>query len=203
MRGDKTELSLVVNLRLVAMLLVAANILFAAAAATAAPAIKAAFITDRGAAAAPSGAAGICQTYNWACARIDQSVAPDKRFDLVRSVNARVNHSVPAINDDRQYGVEEYWALPTQSGGDCEDFALLKKRELIAAGVSPQRLFIATTLDSQRNPHAVLVFRSDDGDFVLDNLTDSIRRWYETSYMFLLMQDPARPAGWVKIYASG
>lgn len=203
MRGDKTGLSLVPKLRLVAIALAAATTLVATSAATAAPAIKAAFITDRGATAAPSGAASICQTYSWACASINQSVSADRRFDLVRSVNARVNHSVRAINDDRQYGVEEHWALPTSTGGDCEDFALLKKRELIAAGINPQRLFIATTLDARRNPHAVLVFRSDDGDFVLDNLTDSVRRWHETRYLFLVMQDPERPAGWVKIYASG
>ena len=108
-----------------------------------------------------------------------------------------------AIEDDRQYGVAEHWALPTRTGGDCEDFALLKKRELVSVGIDPSRLLLATVLDRQRNPHAVLVFRSDAGDLVLDNLTNQIRPWRATRYMFLQMQDPDRPTRWVNVFASG
>ena len=45
--------------------------------------------------------------------------------------------------------------------------------------------------------------RSDRGDLVLDNLTDKIRAWRETRYVFLQMQDPDRPTGWVNVFTSG
>ena len=163
-----------------------------------------AFIQHKGGAPAPEGAQAICTTYAWACAQAGaQSVAAENELNQVAAVNTRVNHAVRAIEDDRQYGVSEHWALPTAAGGDCEDFALLKKRELISAGVDPRRLLIATVLDRQRNPHAVLIFRSQSGDLVLDNLTDRIRSWGDTRYMFLRMQDPDRPTRWVNIFASG
>lgn len=161
------------------------------------------FIPKKGAAPAPDGAQAICRTYSWACATAGTNVAAGIEFQRVSAVNTSVNRSVRAIEDDRQYGVAEHWALPTQTGGDCEDFALLKKRELVKLGVDPRRLLIATVLDRQRNPHAVLVFRSAKGDLVLDNLTDQIRDWRETRYIFLQMQDPDRPSRWVNVFASG
>lgn len=162
------------------------------------------FIQHKGGAPAPDGAQAICSTYAWACASANASgAAPGNELQFVAAVNAKINRSVRAVEDDRQYGVSEHWALPTQVGGDCEDFALLKKRELVSLGVDPKRLLIATVLDRQRNPHAVLVFRSAKGDLVLDNLTDQIRSWRETRYMFLQMQDPDRPSRWVNVFASG
>jgi len=162
------------------------------------------FIKPRGGAPAPSGAQTICRDYAWACAQSAALAKPSEdSLRRISAVNAQVNRSVRAVDDDRQYGVAEHWALPTSIGGDCEDFALLKKRELVSLGIDPRRLLIATVLDRQRNPHAVLVFRSDEGDLVLDNLTDKIRNWRETHYVFLQMQDPNRPTGWVNVYASG
>lgn len=162
------------------------------------------FIRHKGGAPAPDGAQAICRTYSWACATTGSRSTPsDEELRFVAAVNAQVNRSVHAVEDNRQYGVAEYWALPTRTGGDCEDFALLKKRELMSLGVDPQRLLIATALDRRRNPHAVLVFRSAKGDLVLDNLTDRIRPWKDTGYVFLRMQDPDRPTRWVNVFASG
>lgn len=162
------------------------------------------FIKPKGTAPAPEGAQAICQTYAWACAAsAAKGLGDGDELEWVAAVNSQINHSVRAIEDDRQYGVADVWTLPTQTGGDCEDFALLKKRELISHGLDPRRLLIATVLDRQRNPHAVLVFRSAQGDLVLDNLTDQIRPWHATKYMFLQMQDPDRPSRWVNVLASG
>ncbi|MCV2878813.1 transglutaminase-like cysteine peptidase [Sedimentimonas flavescens] len=159
-----------------------------------------AFLQSRGAAPAPSGARALCQQYDWACAT---SQAPVQRvadeFRLIKAVNSQVNRAVRSIDDKRQYGVAENWALPTKRGGDCEDFALLKKYELIRRGIDPQRLLIATALDRKRNPHAVLIYRSDQGDYVLDNLTSQVKTWKSTRYFFLRMQDPAKPSRWMNV----
>ena len=79
---------------------------------------------------------------------------------VAKAVNTSVNRSTRAVSDLRQYGDEEVWALPTSLGGDCEDIALLKKRELIKRGIAPERLLIATVLDRNRGSHAVLVLRT-------------------------------------------
>lgn len=149
----------------------------------------------------PSGAANLCAQYNWACAgKRSVSMSSQQELKVVEQVNRRVNRSTREVTDQSQYKTTERWALPTARGGDCEDFALLKKRDLIHAGVDPSKLLIATVLDTRRVPHAVLVYRSSNGDLVLDNLTNRIKPWTATRYLFLRMQDPNRPGRWVGVY---
>ncbi|MEX0349525.1 MAG: transglutaminase-like cysteine peptidase [Paracoccaceae bacterium] len=149
---------------------------------------------------APGGAQNLCRDYSWACSAAQKRSLPaDYERAMVWRVNQSVNAATRDVTDLRQYKIEEKWALPTRLGGDCEDFALLKKRELVRAGVDPRKLLIATVLDRRRNPHAVLVYRSPQGDLVLDNLTNRIKTWTETGYVFLRMQDPRQPRKWVGI----
>lgn len=162
------------------------------------------FLTPRGLGTAPPGAQRLCSTYSWACARGSSSGAVTQgQMQVVRAVNSQINRSTRAIEDRQQYGEAERWAIPTSRGGDCEDYALAKKRALISKGIDPQRLLIATVLDRSRRPHAVLVVRTDQGDMVLDNVTNSIRNWRDTRYVFLRMQDPNRPSRWVNVIAGG
>lgn len=154
--------------------------------------------------AAPSGAGNICNKYQWACAPSNQAgKLTHMDMEHVREVNSAVNTQVRQIDDRTQYRQMEFWALPTSRGGDCEDFALLKKRELIRRGIDPSRLLLATVLDRSRKAHAVLVLRSDTGDLVLDNLTNQIRGWRATGYIFLRMQNPAAPDSWIGAFLGG
>ncbi|WP_209833089.1 transglutaminase-like cysteine peptidase [Ruegeria sp. HKCCE3926] len=159
------------------------------------------FIPSVAASPPPSGAANLCAEYKWACAKKRSvSLSSQQELKVVEQVNRRVNRSTREVTDQSQYKMTERWALPTARGGDCEDFALLKKRDLIHAGVDPSKLLIATVLDTRRVPHAVLVYRSSKGDLVLDNLTNRIKPWTATRYLFLRMQDPNRPGRWVGVY---
>lgn len=149
----------------------------------------------------PSGAQQLCRQYNWACStKASVSLSSKKEMQIIQRVNRQVNASTREVTDQSQYRTAERWALPTSRGGDCEDFALLKKRDLIRAGVDPNKLLIATVLDAKRNSHAVLVYRSAAGDLVLDNLTNKIKPWSDTRYLFLRMQNPKKPSGWVGVY---
>ncbi len=160
-----------------------------------------AFLTVKRAASAPDGAASLCQTYPWACAReASARAAPEVDLDLVAKVNRAVNAAVPAITDQAQYGKAEHWSLPGAQGGDCEDYALFKKQSLIAAGIPAQHLLIAVVLDRQEDPHAVLILRSAQGDHVLDNMTNRILPWNRTGYTFISMQNPDDPARWVAVF---
>jgi predicted transglutaminase-like cysteine proteinase len=159
-------------------------------------------IAFQGAVSAPAGFDGVCLRYPFACAS-GGGPGGDAALALARQVNISVNRNTGDVTDAQQYGVEEFWALPTAQGGDCEDFALAKKRAMIARGMAPSRLLIATVLDRNGGPHAVLVFRSDRGDLVLDSLTDRIVGWRETGYTFLRIQSPADPARWQAVLSGG
>jgi predicted transglutaminase-like cysteine proteinase len=162
------------------------------------------FLAGQRQTAPPAGAQGLCRTYPWACASATgRGPLTRAQLETVVAVNRRVNRTVREISDRAQYGVEEHWALPTARGGDCEDFALLKKRDLIRAGLPPQRLLLATVLDRRLQSHAVLVLRTDRGDFVLDNLTTEIKPWLATGYTFLKVQNPQAKGSWVGALTGG
>lgn len=163
-----------------------------------------AFMMGRKPVAAPAGFGDSCARHSWLCAGSGRStLVPESTMGVVNRVNRGVNHGVHEISDRAQYGRDEVWALPTKRGGDCEDFALLKKKLLVEAGVPPESLLIATVLDRRRASHAVLIVRTTAGDFVLDNLTDRIKPWRATGYSFLKMQNPTRPYKWDAIFAGG
>jgi predicted transglutaminase-like cysteine proteinase len=164
----------------------------------------AAMVPIRGPASPPAGAGHLCTAYDWACASTGRQMAIDARaLEIVQAINSRANRSVRSISDMQQYRVAERWALPTARGGDCEDYAIYKKLELIKAGFPPEQLLIATVLDRQRQSHAVLVLRTGGADLVLDNLTNRIVPWNKTGYTFLRMQDPRQPSRWVSVLAGG
>lgn len=154
--------------------------------------------------AAPNAARDLCVRYAWACRGSKEGVANGtEAIALAQKVNRRINRRVQSVDDIAQYRVKDYWALPSGRGGDCEDFALLKKRELIKLGIPAGRLLIATVFSRKVGPHAVLVLRLDDGDHVLDNLDSRIKAWHQTDYTFLRVQNPARLTTWVGVASNG
>jgi predicted transglutaminase-like cysteine proteinase len=63
------------------------------------------------------------------------------------------------------------------AAGDCEDYALTKRRKLIALGWSARALRIAVARTASVEGHAVLVVATSQGDLVLDNCTMAVRGW--------------------------
>jgi predicted transglutaminase-like cysteine proteinase len=160
-----------------------------------------AFLPSKQAAQAPDGAVSLCRTYPWACAGMrEYGASTGALLDVAARINRHANAAIPAITDLAQYGRAEHWALPGNRGGDCEDYVLYKKKALIAAGVPAQNLLIAVVLDHREDTHAVLILRTSEGDYVLDNVTDRILPWGRTGYTFLSMQNPADPTGWVMVF---
>jgi len=49
-------------------------------------------------------------------------------------VNNWVNETIKPLTDLEHWGVVERWSYPDDGYGDCEDYALLKRRMLIEAG---------------------------------------------------------------------
>lgn len=160
-----------------------------------------AFLPIKREAAAPDGAVGLCRLYDWACAGGNGGAVGADVLSYAKAVNRAANAAIQPVSDIAQYGVPERWSLPSERGGDCEDYAIFKKRALVTAGVSADRLLLATVLDGRNKAHAVLILRAETGDFVLDNVTDRVLPWHRTGYVYLRMQNPAQPAGWVSVFA--
>jgi predicted transglutaminase-like cysteine proteinase len=113
-------------------------------------------------------------------------------------VNTTVNAAVRPVNDLDLYGKDEVWAYPN-GAGDCEDYVLEKRRELMNKGLSASDLLITVVRKPDGEGHAILTVRTSKGDFVLDNLTDAVRQWDATGYRFLKRQATNNTGHWVAI----
>lgn len=149
----------------------------------------------------PIGHYDFCQTHRNECGP-NRNVSPaemsDAKWGMVRSVNATVNNSITPMTDKEIYGKDEVWAYPT-TAGDCEDFALLKRRILIQRGISPANLLLTVVRKPDGEGHAVLTLRTSHGDFVLDNLASNVKPWFNTPYSFIKRQSSANAGRWVTI----
>jgi len=116
----------------------------------------------------------------------------------LQEVNTLVNRIVQPATDQEIYHRDEVWTLP-QTYGDCEDYVLLKRKWLIERGWPTSSLLVTVVFDEVGDGHAVLLARTSHGDFVLDNKTDRLRRWYETAYRFVKRQSTEDPNRWVSI----
>ena len=105
-------------------------------------------------------------------------------WNTIRAVNSRVNASIIPITDHEQWGVPDRWDLPTTGYGDCEDMQLLKRKLLAERGLPRRAMRMTVVIDDEGDGHAVLMLRTDRGDFILDNKTDAILPWDRTAYVF-------------------
>jgi predicted transglutaminase-like cysteine proteinase len=112
------------------------------------------------------------------------------------SVNAGINQHVVPVTDQDLYQVAEFWTYPN-GYGDCEDYALAKRRELINAGWPASTLLMAVVKQANGEGHAVLMVRTDRGDLVLDNQVGSVDLWSQTPYKFIKRQSQADAGQWV------
>ena len=124
-----------------------------------------------------------------------------RQWELVRRVNAYVNGDVRPASDEDVYGEAEHWDYPVRRG-DCEDYALLKQRYLEALGLPRSALLLTVVLDDRRDGHAVLTVATSEGDFILDNRREGVRRWSDSDYTFLKRQSQSDPRAWVALSPS-
>jgi predicted transglutaminase-like cysteine proteinase len=100
-------------------------------------------------------------------------------------INREVNAEIKPMTDKEQWGVVDSWDFPTTGYGDCEDYQLLKRKRLVAAGLPQRALRMTVVLDELNEGHAVLKIRTDRGDFVLDNKTNAVLPWDRTGYVYI------------------
>jgi predicted transglutaminase-like cysteine proteinase len=117
-----------------------------------------------------------------------------ERWNELRNVNAEVNRGiVPQANTEGLFG--EKWLISPRAG-DCNDYAVTKRHELLARGWPSRSLLLAEVVTSWGEHHLVLVVRTREGDYVLDNLIANIRPWSRTRYQWVKVQSPRAPRFW-------
>jgi predicted transglutaminase-like cysteine proteinase len=171
-----------------------------------APATERAFAQIYGKTLPPIGFVEFCARDKQHCvsdnSHLRRVVLTEAHWKQLLKINVQVNASIAPVSDLDLYAVPERWDYPVDAG-DCEDYVLLKKRELENLGFPSHALLITVVLDEAGEGHAVLTVSTNQGDFVLDNRRDAIIRWAETRYRFLKRQSQDDPRLWVALSEAG
>jgi predicted transglutaminase-like cysteine proteinase len=152
---------------------------------------------------APIGWAEFCVEYNPECKTKpsmprDVVLSAEAWKDLVR-INLWVNSHVKPMTDMDHWGVVERWNYPDDGYGDCEDYALQKRKMLMQAGWPREALLMTVVRDKNGDGHATLTVKTDKGEYILDNQTDDVRLWADTGYRFVKRQSQSDPNVWVSL----
>jgi predicted transglutaminase-like cysteine proteinase len=121
------------------------------------------------------------------------TLTPERYNDLV-SVNRDVNRSIVPQRETGGLAGETWRVAP--SAGNCHDYAVTKRHELLARGWPSKALVLAEVVTAWGEHHLVLVARTRDGDFVLDNLSPTVRPMALTRYQWVRAQSPKNPNFW-------
>lgn len=103
-----------------------------------------------------------------------------------KEVNSRITYR-PDIND--------YWTTkPENNQGDCEEYVLVKRKELIKRGIpeGALRLVFAYSLNVN-DSHLLLAVSTNKGDFILDNNSNDLLLPSQTNYLYIGIQNLSNP----------
>ncbi|MBX9911309.1 MAG: transglutaminase-like cysteine peptidase [Beijerinckiaceae bacterium] len=159
-------------------------------------------IAASGDARAPYAWSDLCRRSPAEC-RID--TGEDERVEMtpklwktIVAINSKTNREIEAITDQDHWGVVDRWDMPTDGKGDCEDYALLKRKRLAEAGIPRRALLMTVVIDEENAGHAVLMIRTDRGDYILDNKRNAILPWGQTGYVYVKRESQMR-TGWTSL----
>ena len=164
--------------------------------------IASAPVNASGDARAPYAWSDLCKRSPAEC-RVDVNEADrvemtPKLWKAMIALNTRINREIEAVTDEDHWGVVDRWDLPEDGKGDCEDFALLKRKRLAETGVPRRAMLMTVVIDEENAGHAVLMVRTDRGDFILDNKRNAVLPWSQTGYVYVKRESQAR-TGWTSL----
>jgi predicted transglutaminase-like cysteine proteinase len=108
-----------------------------------------------------------------------------KAWQTIVQVNRQVNGAIKAKTDKDHWGVEDIWDFAEDGSGDCEDYQLVKRKRLVEAGFPRRALRMTVVIDEEGAGHAVMMVRTDRGDFILDNKHNAVLPWHQTGYTYI------------------
>lgn len=124
--------------------------------------------------------------------------------EVVQNINSTVKQE---LDHNQPHGKAEKWDVAIDIG-DCEDFALRYQHELRLRGWASHNLLITvvriapTPAYPQGELHAVLVVRTKNGEYVLDNRKNKalpIEVVKRQGYTFIMRQSFINPNEWVAL----
>jgi predicted transglutaminase-like cysteine proteinase len=119
-------------------------------------------------------------------------------WQTITRVNRQVNAAIQPMTDREHWGVADHWDLAEDGYGDCEDYQLVKRQRLVAAGIPRRALRLTAVIDEDSAPHAVMMVRTDRGDFILDNKRNAVLPWRKTGYIYL-QREGGTGLNWVSL----
>ncbi|SRR5579883_1153228 len=151
----------------------------------------------------PYGWVDFCARYQGECSgerlpAVDINWTRRAKLDVER-VNLWVNAHVAPVSDQEHWDLVDRWDYPVDGRGDCEDYALLKRKMLVDMGYPRQALLMTVVKDANQDGHALLTVRTNAGEFALDNLSDEVKPWAEAGYRFVKRQSQEDPNVWVAL----
>src|SRR5690348_2200836 len=122
-----------------------------------------------------------------------------QRWNELNSVNREVNRNIIAEVTPGDALTEEWVIAPR--AGDCKDYAITKRHELLALGWPSRALLLAEVVVPWGEHHLILVVRLADTDLVLDNLNPNIRTVAMTfrEYHWVRIETPQNPKFWARV----
>jgi predicted transglutaminase-like cysteine proteinase len=123
----------------------------------------------------------------------------EARWAELAGVNRDVNQAIRPQHSEAGVMAEE-WLISPQAG-DCKDYAVTKRHELLTRGWPSRALLLTEVVTSWGEHHLVLVVRTNDADLVLDNLNANIRPVSKTRYQWVRAQLPGNPSFWSTVSA--
>jgi predicted transglutaminase-like cysteine proteinase len=120
-----------------------------------------------------------------------------KRWAELVAVNAQVNRSIRPEPNLRGVAYEQWLIAPKT--GECHDYAVTKRHELLARGWPSRALLLAEVVVPTGEHRLVVVVRTGEGDLVIDNLNANILPWYRTPYRWVRIQTPRNPTFWTTV----
>ncbi|WP_418885018.1 transglutaminase-like cysteine peptidase [Aurantimonas endophytica] len=121
------------------------------------------------------------------------------KADQLQAVNHLVNSRVRMRSDLATSGTDDVWRVPSDVG-DCEDFAIGKKDELMKRGWPSSAMLLTVAYPRfSKEGHTVLTVRTSEGDLILDSLTSTVMKWSDTNYRFFARQSQDNPDTWERL----
>lgn len=122
-------------------------------------------------------------------------------FETMQRVNRDVNASIMPVTRSNAV-IDGGWTISPASG-DCNDYAVTKRHELVQSGFPAKAVRLAVVKTPSGIGHLVLVVATNKGNLVLDNLSEAILPWQLTKYHWVKIQSTSDARYWFEIRPRG
>jgi predicted transglutaminase-like cysteine proteinase len=124
-----------------------------------------------------------------------------ERWNDLKEVNNAVNQDIAPERNELGLAGETWLISPNR--GDCNDYAVTKRHELLDRGWPARALLLSEVVVNSGEHHLVLVVRTKSGDLLLDNLTSQIKPWSRAPYQWVRVQLPNSSRLWATVSDRG